>query len=103
MGRYQSIRILNDSVVKPKARFYTTVRYPEVPLSENDIYVITTAGDRLDLLANQYYRDSSLYWVIAIANNNLTKNSLYIPEGTQIRIPTDVGTIINNYNVLNSL
>lgn len=103
MGRYQSIRILNDSVVKPKVRFYSTTRYPEVPLSENDIYVITTSGDRLDLLANQYYGDSTLYWVIAIANDALSKNSLYVPEGSQIRIPTDVGTIINNYNILNSL
>ena len=26
-------------------------QYPNIPLSENDVYVITTIGDRLDLLA----------------------------------------------------
>ena len=26
-------------------------KYPNIPLSEDDIYVITTIGDRLDLLA----------------------------------------------------
>lgn len=103
MARYQDITILKDSVVKPGVRFYQTVRYPEIPLSENDIYVITVIGDRLDLLAQQYYQESSLYWIIALANDHLTKNSLFIPEGTQVRIPTDVATIINSYNVLNSL
>ena len=69
MGRYQNIKILTDSVVKPGVRFYATVRYPEIPLSENDIYLITVSGDRLDLLAQQYYGDSNLYWIISSANN----------------------------------
>lgn len=103
MGRYQNIKILTNSVVKPSVRFYSTVRYPEIPLSENDIYVITVFGDRLDILAQQYYGDSSLYWVISSANNNLRKDSLFIEEGTQIRIPTDVGTVVNNFNLLNRL
>lgn len=103
MNRYQDIKILSDSSVKPGVRFYATVRYPEIPLSENDIYVITAEGDRLDLLAQQYYGDVSLYWIISAANNELTKNSLFIPEGTQVRIPTNTGQIIAQFNILNSL
>lgn len=103
MNRYQDIKILSDSPVKPKVRFYATVRYPEIPLSENDIYVITAQGDRLDLLAQQYYSDVSLYWIISAANNELIKNSLFIPEGTQVRIPTNTGQIIAQFNILNSL
>jgi len=103
MNRYQDIKILSDSSVKPGVRFYATVRYPEIPLSENDIYVITAEGDRLDLLAQQYYGDVSLYWIISAANNELTKNSLFVPEGTQVRIPTDTGQIIAQFNILNSL
>lgn len=103
MNRYQDIKILSDSPVKPGVRFYATVRYPEIPLSENDIYVITAEGDRLDLLAQQYYGDVSLYWIISAANNELTKNSLFVPEGTQVRIPTDTGQIIAQFNILNSL
>ncbi len=103
MNRYQNIEILTDSVVKPKVRFYATVRYPEIPLSENDIFVLTVVGDRLDLLANQYYNDSTLYWIIGRANNQLPQNSIYLPEGAQIRIPTNIGNIISNFNVLNNL
>ena len=55
---------------------YQTVRYPKIPRSEDDIYVITTIGDRYDTLAFQYYQDSSLWWVIANANGNADKSSL---------------------------
>jgi phage tail protein X len=102
MSRYEDIEIRRDSTEKPGKRFYSTTLYPEVPLSENDIYVITVQGDRLDLLANQYYGDWTLYWIIGAANDNLSKNSIHIPEGLQIRIPTDIVEIVNNFNSLNS-
>lgn len=100
MNRYSDIPILKTT---SGTRYYTTVKYPEVPLSEQDIYVITNQGDRLDLLASQYYGDPSLYWVISIANEILTQGSLMIPEGTQIRIPQDVSTVLNEYRLLNQL
>lgn len=81
---------------------YKTVRYPDIPLSENDIYVYTVQGDRFDILAQQYYNDSSLWWVISIANDNLRQNSLVIPEGIQIRIPTNIGEALNLYKQINS-
>ncbi len=42
INRYQNIpkEKINGKTV------YKTSRYPEVPLSENDIYVISTQGDR---------------------------------------------------------
>lgn len=82
-------------------RAYRTVRYPEIPLNENDTYVISQAGDRYDLLADQYYGDSTLWWVISIANENLAQNSLFIPEGQQIRIPSNLDSILFQYNELN--
>jgi hypothetical protein len=103
MNRYQNIEILKDSAVKPKVRFYKTVYYPEIPLSENDIYVITVDGDRLDLLASQYYGDSTLYWIISRANSNLSQNSLYPLSGIQIRIPSNYGSILSSFNILNNL
>ena len=98
INRYQKIpkTKINGNVV------YKTSRYPEVPLSENDIYVYTTQGDRFDILADQYYNDSSLWWVISTANNNVVQSSLYLPEGTQIRIPADVTSAINNFEAINS-
>jgi phage tail protein X len=101
MRRYQNISITNNSPIKPGVRAYTTVRYPEIPLSVNDIYVITQKGDRFDLLANQYYSDKSLWWIISTANTNLIQNSLIPPVGIQIRIPTDISGILNSYQKLN--
>ena len=107
MNRYQNI---------PKTKIdrnvvYVTSRYPEVPLSENDIYVYSSQGDRFDILAQQYYGNSSLWWVISIANTGnagkgtltgLPQNSLVIPEGVQIRIPANYANIISDFNLINS-
>jgi nucleoid-associated protein YgaU len=98
MNRYQNIPIIKNS---EGTRYYKDNKYPRIPLTINDIYVITTIGDRFDLLALQYYNDPSLWWVISSANENLPQNSLYIPVGTQLRIPTDVSEILTNYRSLN--
>jgi hypothetical protein len=98
INRYQNIPIIKNST---GTRYYRDNKYPRIPLSVNDIYVITTIGDRFDLLALQYYSDSSLWWIISIANETLSQNSLYIPVGSQIRIPTDVSSILTNYRSLN--
>jgi hypothetical protein len=98
INRYQNISIIKNST---GTRYYKDNKYPRIPLSVNDIYVITTIGDRFDLLALQYYGDSSLWWVISIANETLPQNSLYIPVGSQLRIPIDVSSILTNYRSLN--
>jgi phage tail protein X len=99
MNRYQNI---------PKTKIegkqvYVTSRYPEVPLSYNDIYVYTTQGDRFDTLATQYYQDGSLWWIISIANTDkFNQSTLVIPEGLQIRIPANYGEVIRNFALINS-
>jgi hypothetical protein len=98
MDRYSNPVILKTSDNRP---YYKGKFYPNIPVSENDIYVITTIGDRFDLLALQYYNDPSLWWIISSANENLPQNSLYISVGTQLRIPTDVSEILTNYRSLN--
>ena len=104
MNRYLSIPIITTD----NKKYYQTSRYPEIPLSDSDIYVYTTQGDRFDVLANQYYGDQSLWWLISIANTaiagtnlptDLTQDSLLIPEGTQIRIPPV--SVINSYENFN--
>ena len=99
MNRYQNIpkTKINGNLV------YQTSRYPEVPLSPNDIYVYTTQGDRFDTLSQQYYRDSSLWWVISIANTDkVNQSTLVIPEGLQIRIPANYSVIIQDFNIINA-
>jgi hypothetical protein len=99
MSRYSNTNILKTQNNTP---YYQSVIYPNIPLDISDIYVITTVGDRLDYLAYQYYRDSELYWIISTANNNVTKGSLFPAPGTQLRIPTNISDILNQYNQLNN-
>ena len=99
MNRYQNIpKIKIDG-----KEVYATSRYPEVPLSPDDIYVYTTQGDRFDTLAQQFYKDSSLWWVISIANTDkVNQNALIIPPGLQIRIPANYSSVISDFNSINS-
>ncbi len=99
MNRYSSISVTRSPEGK---RMYTTVRYPKVPRSFEDTYVYTTVGDRFDTLAQQYYGDSSLWWIISISNNNLDQNSLTPPVGSQIRIPSNPNPVIAEYEAINS-
>jgi phage tail protein X len=71
------------------------------PESPNDYYVISSVGDRFDILASEYYQDSSLWYIIAAANPHIAKDSIIIPNGAQIRIPlplSKVLTTIENKN-----
>jgi phage tail protein X len=95
-------RYINIPQTKIKGKLvYKTVRYPEVPLSSEDIYVYTQQGDRFDVLAKQYYQDSSLWWVIAIGNPQVTLGSLLIPSGLQLRIPAFPSNVVNVYKIIN--
>jgi hypothetical protein len=102
MNRYQSISRRTDSNIAPGKRYKATTKYPEIPLSVSDIYVITQDGDRYDLLANQYYRDKSLWWIIAIANPSIMFGTLIPPTGIQLRIPVNITQILDSYNKLNN-
>ena len=98
MARYDSYTILRTTDGKPYIR---GKQYPNIPLSASDVYVITTIGDRLDSLAYSYYRDVSLWWIISAANNNVTKGSLFPIPGTQLRIPTNLGNVLNLFDQFN--
>tara|TARA_R110001592_G_scaffold288560_2_gene557684 strand:- start:2757 stop:3059 length:303 start_codon:yes stop_codon:yes gene_type:complete len=83
-------------------KFYSTIKYPNIPLSYNDLYVSTVIGDRLDLLAHQYYGDVDLWWVISIANPDIIRrDSLFLGEGLEIRIPSNIQQIILDFEQLN--
>ena len=109
MNRYQNINLIT---VPDNKTLYQTVKYPEIPLSDEDIYVYTTQGDRFDILASIYYGDSSLWWIISIVNtavagtslpSDLPQDSLVIPEGIQIRIPANYAEVLNSFKKINSL
>ena len=78
---------------------YKTVLYPKIRVSDNDVYIFAKQNDRLDLLAKKYYGDVNKWWIIAHANK--IKGTFFLPEDTQLRIPMDINSIINDYRDLN--
>ncbi len=98
MTRYNNSTIEQSTQGYP---YYKGKSYPNIPLSDTDVYIITTIGDRLDSLAYSYYNDSTLWWVISMANNNVNKGFMTVPPGTQLRIPTDLNTVLNLFSQFN--
>ena len=100
-NRYKDTSIRID---EKKNRYYTNTQYPEIPPSINDIYVKTESGDRLDILADNFYQDTSLWWVIARANpDNIRRDGLLVKAGRQIRIPSNIQLILNTFENLNTI
>lgn len=98
-SRYQNIQTTKLNITG--STYYETNIYPEIQPLNSDYYVITTVNDRLDLIAQDFYQDSSLWWVIASANA-LPGDSIYPPIGIQLRIPSNLPTVLNNYNSINN-
>jgi hypothetical protein len=96
-NRYRDIKTVQS---QDRGSYRTNAIYPELPPSQDDFYVISTAGDRYDLLAKQFYSDHTLWWIIAAANNS-EKASLIPTPGMQLRIPGDKDLAIELYNRVN--
>ena len=81
MNRYRN----SEKVKKDDNKLvYRSTLYDNIPISDDDIYVITQYGDRLDLIAYQFYGDVTLWWYVARANNLFSMN---VPSSIQLRIP----------------
>lgn len=87
--------------IKNKKRIYKTVLFPRIKTSDNDIYIITKSGDRLDYLAKQYYNDETKWRIIAHANH--IKGTIHLDPEMQIRIPMDINEITENLKNLNEV
>ena len=79
--------------------FYSTIIYPKIDRDPNDIYIRTRVGDRLDNLAFEYYRDVTLWWIIAQANA-MGHGTIALEPGIQIRIPMNTDKIISDFEFL---
>jgi|TARA_B100000282_G_C31667747_1_gene460664 hypothetical protein len=97
MSRYDDIKRIKSLEGK---RYIRNAIYPDIPVTENDIYIKTTGGDRYDTLALQFYNDSSLWWVIASANNS-QRASLVVKPGVQLRIPGDIQDTLQLFDSVN--
>ena len=100
MKRFRDIRKLRSNTGK---RYYINTILPEIPLSQDDLYIITQDGDRLDNLSFEFYNDVQYWWVILAANpNKLRKDSYYVPLGEQIRIPSNPAQYVDTFTGFNN-
>ena len=84
MARYDETNVRKNQDTNKS--YYNTTIYKKVPERNDDMYFISTEGDRCDSLAYRFYNDSTLWWFIANANNISTMN---LPPGTSLRIPNN--------------
>ena len=80
MARYDT----SKKFIRNRKYYYGTSDLPNVPPGDDDILLISTSGDRCDLIANQIYGDPSLWWFVASVNGLKSNN---IVPGTQLRVP----------------
>ena len=95
------INFLKQRITGDK-RHYKAAKYPEIPLSIDDVYIITTVEDRLDSLADHFYNDVDLWWIIAVANPDIVRrDSFKLKSGLELRIPQDYYNIITDFKEIN--
>ena len=98
MSRYTSSEVLKRK--DSKKQYLESTIYPIVKASDTDLYIISEKGDRLDLLANKYYGDQTMWWIIATANN-INDATFYVEPGIQLRIPMDTAKVLTDLQNIN--
>ena len=90
--RYRNNKIRKD---KNNIRYYKPRIIPNIPIKDTDIFVYPLYGDRFDTLAQRYYEDSNLWWIIAKANEVSNGKISPNPE-VKLRIPTEIDDILES-------
>ena len=98
-SRYKNQKILVD--MDNNKRYLSRIKYPVIPSRDSDIRIISKQGQSLLTLANEYYGDPSLYWIIS-RRNNIT-NTLFPTIGTELFIPVEMGEITTELSRLNAV
>ena len=100
-NRLQTARTRTD-IRDNRKQYFKYLKYPVIPPSVDDVYITTSVGDRLDLLADTFYNDVDLWWIIATANPDVIRRDSYnLKPGLEIRIPLNTEEILREYENLN--
>ena len=95
--RYRNTKV---KVYKDGNRVFGLTFYPKIPIKDSDKFVAISRGQRLDTLADQYYGDTSLWWIISKANN-LSGSEIQLDPSKTYRIPLEIDTVLTEFNELN--
>jgi|TARA_R110002153_G_scaffold36954_1_gene108946 hypothetical protein len=100
-NRVKNTTVHKDTPHEGKLGYDTTIM-PAITRKPGDPVIITTSIDRLDLLANRFYKDVTMWWVIALANN-LPGDSFFLEAGLQIFIPKNISKIVSDLKTKNEI
>ena len=90
MARYRKSFVKKDA---NGARYYAPSFVSNIPLKDSDIFIFPHDGDRLDMLAQRYYNDSTLWLIIAKANE-ISDGKMGVSAEERLRIPTEISDLI---------
>ena len=95
-NRYNTSKILRD---ENGTRYLNRVEYPSIPIRDNDVFIRGVFGETFMNIANRFYQDKDLWWIIARANNQ--GDSIYDVPGKEYRIPQNITLILQELEQLN--
>ena len=99
MSRYKDTRVKRN---KDLNRVYSYTMYPRITIKNSDVFINPTYGTRLDILANEYYKDPTLWWIIAQANGIKGFTALNTENFKgQLRIPTEIQGVLDEFSLMN--
>ena len=95
--RYKNNKIRKDI---NNIRYYKPTIVPNILIKDTDIFVFPVYGDRFDTIAQRYYDDSNLWWIIAKANE-ISDGRLAPDPLKRLRIPTEIDSILESLTTSN--
>lgn len=91
-----------DEIKREDKKMRGTTIFIAPPESLQDIYIESVAGDRMDILSMIYYKSKDYWYIIAAANPNIKRDSLFIEPGLQVRIPLPLNNVLRFLEQQNS-
>ena len=81
-------------------RYYKPRIIPNIPIKDTDIFAYPIYGDRYDTMAQRYYDDSNLWWIIVKAND-ISDGKIAPDPLKKLRIPTEIDDILQSISQVN--
>ena len=95
--RYKGNIVKKD---KNNIRYYKPRIVPNIPIKDTDIFAYPIYGDRYDTMAQRYYEDSNLWWIIVKAND-ISDGKIAPDPLKKLRIPTEIDDILQSISQAN--
>lgn len=86
VSRYKILRKIQE--LDSNEAYLETQNQRFIAQTNQDVWHTVSVGERnrLDIIANIYYKDPTMWWAIAMANEMISP--FFVSEGTILRIPS---------------